>query len=227
MKNKIIIISLVVLLIIGCAQEQVVQEQQKTEKEPAVITAIDSSDIEEDKDTREEPEDFIEDDVKELLTEGKDVKSIFYKYKGPETSANYYDFYVKGDKVKYIPDKEIKSLDEEDSYNAVYLDKAEKTAEAYCDDRQCRYKGKKADLDYAKYNILIPSEWADKITSAEKVGEEKIEKRSTWKIEANDGMTLWVDTFYGVPLQVMQNDNKYEFAQMAFNTLKDSDVVFS
>lgn len=221
MKNKIVFLGLVVLFIIGCAQEQAIQE-----KKPAVITEDKSSSIGEKEDTvPQETEDPIEEEVKDLLEEGKDVKSISYNYKGPETNNFYYEFYVKGDKVKYLPERELKSLDREDSYNSIYLDKAESTAEAYCDARQCVHKGKKADLRYVEYDISTPFDWLDKITSAEKVSEELIGSRKTWKINANDNIELWIDTFYGVPLQVVQNSNKYEFSKMVLNNLKDSDVV--
>ena len=223
MIKKIFLSLIVLLFIIGCTQEPV------QEKGPTMVTgAVVGSDVlEEDKGAEEEEEAIDEDTVaiRELLAEGKSVKSISYKYKGPETGANYYDFYVKGDKVRYIPDRGIKSMDEKNSYNAIYLDKAESTAEAYCDDRQCRYKGKKADLRFVEYDMLTPFDWLDKITTAKKVGEELLGARKTWKLEANDNIILWVDTFsYGVPLQIMHNDNKYEFTKMTFNSVKDSDV---
>lgn len=223
MKNKIIVMAFVfILFVIGCAQEP-------ESKGPAAITgAAVSYDVLEEEETEEEKiveEERAVDVVKELLEEGKTVKSISYKYKGLETGNFYYDFYVKGDKVRYIPDRGTKSLEEEKSYNAVYLDKAESTAEAYCDDRKCVYKGKKADLRFVEYDILTPFDWSDKITTAEKIGEELIGSRNTWKLKANDNIVVWVDIFYGVPLKITQNDNKYEFTRMTFNDVKDSDVV--
>ena len=225
MKNKITFFILIVtLFIVGCTQGPLQEPLQEKEPETPVVSAAESSDVEEEE-VEEEPEAVMDEAVKELLEEGKAVKSIFYKYKGPDTGNFYYEFYVKWDKVKYIPSREIKSLDEEDSYNAIYLDKMEKTAEAYCDDRQCVYKGKKSDLIYVDYYILTPFDWLDKIITAEKVGEELIGTRKTWKLEANDNIEAWVDVFYGVLLQVVQNDEKYEFTQMTFNDVKDSDVT--
>jgi len=207
---------MVVLFILGCGQKTI------QEKEPAVITgAAVSSDVL--KEEVEEKEKVV-DVVMELLAEGKSVKSLSYQYKGPETGNFYYDFYVKGDKVRYVPDRGIKSVDGKDSYNAIYLDKSESTAEAYCDDRQCVYKGKKTDLRYVEYDILTPFDWLDKITSAEKVSEELIGSRKTWVLEANDGIKVWADTFYGAPLQIEQNGKKYEFTKMTFNDIKDDDV---
>jgi len=225
MDNKFLFAGLaVILFIIGCTQSQT------QEKGPSAITgAVVGSDAiekeEETKDVEKQEEVEESDPVKELLELGKSVKSISYQYKGPETGNFFYEFYVKGGNIRYIPDRGISSLDEKDSYNAIYLDKSEYTAMAYCDDRQCVYKGKKADLRYVNYNILTPFEWLDIITSAEKVSEEILGSRNTWKLKANNGITAWVDVYYGMPLQITQNDKKYEFIKMVFNSLKDSDVT--
>ncbi|MBL7054485.1 hypothetical protein ISS05_01880 [Candidatus Woesearchaeota archaeon] len=226
MKNKIGVISFfaVLLLIAGCGQKSV-QEKE------LITGAVISSDVLEE-DLKEEivivektAEKEMEPEIKELLEKGKTVRSISYQHKGPETGNFYYDFYVKGDNVRYIPNREIKSVDDKDSYNSIYLDKAEETAEAHCDDRQCVYKGKKADLRYVDYNILTPFDWMDEVISAEKTGEELIGSRKTWKLKANEGTELWVDVYFGVPLQVMRDGEKYEFIKMVFNRLEDSDVV--
>lgn len=226
MNNKILILSLfVTLFIIGCGQGSTQEEV------PSAITGtvIGSDAIEkEDKPTQEvkvEKQEEVTNPVKELLEQGKSVKSISYQYKGHETGNFYYEFYAKGDWVRYIPDRGIKSLDEKDSYNAIYLDKSEKTAESYCDDRQCVYKGKREDLRYVDYNILTPFEWLNIITSAEKISEEVLGTRNTWKLKADNNIEAWVDVYYGMPLQITQNGKKYEFIKMVFNNLKDSDVM--
>jgi len=211
----------------GCGQSST------QEKGPSAITgAVIGSDAIEEAETKQEViienKEEVEqetDPVKELLELGKSVKSIFYEYKGPETGNFYYEFYVKGDNIRYIPDRGISSLDEKDSYNAIYLDKSESTAMSYCEDRQCVYKGKRADLRYVDYDILTPFEWLNIITSAEKVSEEVLGTRNTWKLKANNGITAWVDVYSGMPLQITQNNEKYEFIKMSFNSLKDSDVV--
>jgi len=225
MKHKLTLLGFfIILFIIGCGQSST------QEKGPSAITGavIGSDDIKEDKTKQEviiENKEEDTDPVKELLELGKSVKSISYQYKGPETGNFFYEFYVKGDNIRYIPDRGISSLDEKDSYNAIYLDKSEYTAMSYCDDRKCVYKGKREDLRYVDYNILTPFEWLNIITSAEKVSEEVLGSRNTWKLKANNGITAWVDVYYGMPLQITQNNEKYEFIKMVFNSLKDSDVM--
>lgn len=228
MKHKLTLLGFfIILFIIGCGQDST-QEKGPSEITGAVIgsDAVEKEETKQDANVKKQEEVEQEaDPVKELLELGKSVKSISYNYKGPETGNFYYEFYVKGDNARYIPDRGIKSLDEKNSYNAIYLDKSESTAMSYCDDRKCVYKGKKADLRYVDYNILTPFEWLDIMTSAEKVSEEVLGTRNTWKLKANNGITAWVDVYYGIPLQITQNGKKYEFIKMVFNSLKDSDIV--
>ena len=163
-------------------------------------------------------------DVKELLNKLKTkVSSIYYKYRGPETGSNFHEFYIKGNKIKYKPSLEIKTLDQPGSYDAIFIDKVAKTAQSYCTAAYCAYKGKKADLSYATAYISTVFDWID-VTSAEKVGEEVINSRNTWKIETNKGI-LWVDTFYGIPLKIESGGKTYKFEQLAVNSVTDADVV--
>ena len=162
-------------------------------------------------------------EVKDLLSRHSiRVKSIFYKYKGPETAEFLYDFYIKDQKIKYSPIRNIKYFDKQDSYNYIFIDKASGTAQSYCLDI-CTYPGKKGDLVYD--NVYIPTifDWIDGLTKAEKIGEEVIDSRSTWKLDTNKG-TLWIDTFYGIPLKVESGGKTYRFQQMSVNGVKDSNV---
>ena len=56
------------------------------------------------------------------------------------------------------------------------------------------------------------------------VGEEVIDDRSTWKIDTNKG-TLWIDSFYGIPLKVESSGKTYRFQQIAVNSVEDADVI--
>lgn len=221
MIRKIFVLSLVLLLVVGCSQEVAVEPK----KEPAEIQP--DPETKEEADLQEElpEEEVLETDpkIQELLTKGAQVKSIYYKYKGPKTDNKYYDFYVKGDIARYVPDYNT-NFDLETFYNAVYLDYAKKTAESYCDDRRCKPKGKRNDLDFGEANMFTPYDWLTQIKYAEKAGEEIIGKRNTWKLSTNDGKIVWIDTFYGVPQQVSKDGNLYEFTQMTFNNVKDEDI---
>src|SRR3989338_5098444 len=170
------------------------------------------------------PKQEISAEMQELLDKSKSrVRSIYYKYRATETGSNFYEFYVKGSNIKYLPYREIKSLDKPESYDSIFIDKLAKTAQSYCIAAYCAYKGKKADLSYATAYISTVFDWVD-VTSAEKVGEEVIDSRNTWKIETNKGI-LWVDTFYGIPLKIESGGKTYKFEQLAVNSVTDADVV--
>jgi len=171
------------------------------------------------------PQDGISPDVIDLLAKSKTkVKSIYYKYRGPETGSNFFGFYVKGSKIKYLPWKEFKSLDQPADYDSVFIDKSAQTAQSYCEALYCAVRGKKADLKYNDSYIYTIYDWIGSITQAKKVGEEVIDDRSTWKIETNQG-TFWIDTFYGIPLKIESGGKTYKFEQIAVNSVQDSDVV--
>jgi len=227
MRNKLILslFLLFVIVIYGCAQPTPpVQQAPDLTEEPEEVIEEESDLSEEETEVVEEEEDKISEEVKELLSlSDKKVKSINYRYRGPQTGTSLYDFSVRDTKLKYLIDPTFKDVGLDDTaYDTIYLDKTSKTALAYCDGRRCRVKGEKQTLDYDQSYIMTPLDWLDSIKSAEKLGEELIKKRSTWKLSTNSG-TMWVDTFFGVPLQIESVGNVYKFEMMVFNQVKDED----
>lgn len=171
------------------------------------------------------PKQEISAEMQELLDKSKSrVRSIYYKYRATETGSNFYEFYVKGSNIKYLPYREIKSLDKPESFDSIFIDKTAKTAQSYCIAAYCAYKGKKADLNYAEAYIPTIFDWIDDLTEAKKTGEEVIDSRNTWKVETNQGI-LWIDTFYGIPLKVESGGKEYTFQQISVNSVQDSDVM--
>lgn len=210
----------IVIMISACAKsQQVVTTKTKQEATPQP----EEKKLEEPKQSIQ-PKQTISPEVKELFDKSKTkVKNIYYKYRGPETGNNFYDFYIKDIKIKYKPYLELKTLDKPDSYDSIFIDKTTKTAASYCEAIYCTHKGKKQDLNYNSAYISTVFDWID-VMQASKVGEEVIESRSTWKIQTEKGI-IWVDTFYGVPLKAEVNGKTYRFEQIAVNGVQDSDVV--
>ena len=166
----------------------------------------------------------ISPEFEELLNKSKiKIASISYLYKGPETGNDFYVFYAKGVKVKYLPSRIGTMLDRPESVDSIFMDVTLKTAQTYCSDRRCIFKGKKGDLNFYDAYILTICDWLRGITNAKKIGEEVIDDRNTWKIETNRG-TYWIDTYYGIPLKIDSNGNVYKFQQIAVNSVQDSDV---
>lgn len=211
----VLLVAFSLFLFAGCTTLQEVSKIPETQEK---IQPSTESKIE------EMPKQEISAGVKDLLERHKTrVKSIYYKYRGPETGTNFHEFYVKGDKIKYKPYLELKSLDREDSYDTIFIDKTAQTAESYCMAAYCAYKGKKADLEYGDAYISTIFDWIS-VASAKKVGEEVIDDRNTWKLETGKGI-LWVDTFYGIPLKAESNGKTYKFEQISVNSVQDSDVA--
>lgn len=216
MKKHALILCLILILAfsVSCAPSQ--KESAPVPKSEAKVQAGESGTA---------AKQQIPAEVKELLDKSKTkVKNIYYKYRAPQTGSNYYEFYAKENKIKYKPYLEIKTLDQPDSYDSVFIDKTAKTAKSYCEAAYCQYKGKKADLSYEDAYMPTIFDWIEGLTEAKKIGEEVIEERSTWKLETSKGV-LWIDTFYGIPLKAESNGNVYKFQQISVNSVQDSDVI--
>ncbi|MEK6983610.1 MAG: hypothetical protein AABX33_03480 [Nanoarchaeota archaeon] len=227
-----ITLAIIISLAVACSQEQ-----KQTSNSNVPIKKIEDKKINNQTNiakpnisTSSEANQAISQEVKELLLKSKTkISSVYYTYRGPETTIkgdNYYEFYVKGNKVKYKPAFETKVFDQKDSFDSIFFDTAAKTAESYCSAAFCTYKGKKADLNYGQSYILSVLDWIDYITRAKKVGEEIIDDRSTWKIDTDVGM-IWIDTFYGVPLKIESGGKTYRFQSISVNSVTDSDVMAS
>lgn len=209
-----------VVMISACAQRQQTaispgQVPQESEQKQPQENVEDQQPI---------PVQQIPPEIKELFEKSKTrVKSAYYKYRGPETGSNFYEFYVKDAKIKYKPHVDVKTFDQPESYDSVFIDKVARTAASYCEAAYCAYKGKKQSLNYEQAYIMTILDWIE-VEQAKKVGEEVIDSRSTWKLETNLGI-LWIDTFYGIPLRVESNGKTYRFEQFAANSVQDSDVT--
>jgi len=153
------------------------------------------------------------------------VQSITYTYKGPETRDFFYTFYIVGNRIKYVIDPAIGVIDVDgDAYDTIYINKESRTALAYCDNKKCKVKGKKAVLDYDEAYISTPFDWIDKVESPQKIDEYLVDRRNTIMLTTND-FTIWIDTFFGVPLKVETADNLYRFQKMITNSLKEEYVL--
>jgi len=106
MKKYLLVLCVIVILsyVAACAPVQQVTspvpppvakpEAKKPVEEPAAMPPVQS----------------ISADVKGVLGSSNKVKSIYYKYRGPQTGNNFFEFYIKGNKIKYLPAREIKSI---------------------------------------------------------------------------------------------------------------------
>ena len=218
--NKIILFLVISLVILyGC-------QQAATKPEPAAPAADAAR-----KETAlasepkaEAPQPEIPSDIKELLSKSKTkLTSYSYRYTSPEGDVSI-KISVKGNKTR-IDLPSIINLGGK-IYNTIYLDTAEKKAEAYCVGySNCGNNlGKIADLSYAKSYIETPVDWLAKVTEASKLGEEMMENKASLKISTNIGI-IWVEKYYGFLYKIQDGENIYSFSDAAFNAVADSEVT--
>ena len=82
--------------------------------------------------------------------------------------------------------------------DAVYIDNEFKTALAYCNDKKCRVKVKKAVLDYDDMRIWSALDWLNNIESAKKTGEELIGQRNSVNLPIPFSLSFSRKTIYFV-----------------------------
>lgn len=215
-------------------QEQTQTTQPKTEqKETTTKTTAET------KQETQTPADLPE-KVKELVNKAKTkLTSVSYLYGGPENDGRFLDTYhIRGKKTK-IKLYEDNYYVHEDYFDTVYLDTAQKTATARCEHkRRCISANtdntkKIFGVNYDDYRRKTPMEWLNELKTAEIVGPEIMEKRSTLKVksEQNNKITeMWLDESYGIPVQVEitypdEKTEMYQFTNLQFNTLKEEDVT--
>ncbi len=226
MKNFLLLILVIgALFLSACAQQQAAPQQPAPQPEAQDEAAAPEQDPAPSAQQQEqETQDVIEENVKPLLQQASArVKSLRYKYEGPETNKALFDFWVKGTKVAYAPENKNDYSAQGDS-NIIYLDTAAQTAASYCDHRTCKPQGKRADLTYTAVYLPTPLDWLEGVTAATQVGQEQIEQRSVIIIQTNNGK-LWVDNYYGAPMRAEKDGILYQYKQMAFNDVTDAQVT--
>ena len=118
-----------------------------------------------------------------------------------------------------------------ENYDTVYLDFRNQDASAYCERQStntCPDKDKKFDVSYNDYKIKTPYQWVDFIEEASLTGRSKqingkTAKEVSFKAAGKDG-TMWVDSFFGEPLEVYYDGVSYQFQNTYVNDAKDADL---
>ena len=218
---------IVLFLIAGCAPSVGTQAPDDTPRE------VDNGDEVAPSPPQKEPTA----EVKELLEKHNPLKSV--QYLMDTGLANTFTVYLRGDKLK----KEITRSRYEAItadfvyYNTVYVDRVARTAYTHCIfDQLCPalIRDQALVLDFEDEDIITPIQIIEGVTYAEKVGQERFDNRDTIILEYtnDDGKRerLWVETFFGLPLQqrIYDGDEVAErrtFTRVSFNSVKDDDVT--
>jgi hypothetical protein len=230
---KYIIIALVIVLLIGCTQQQVETQEPVSEQETEMPEEIELPEVTEEEEPEQEAEQEqkpieatkgISEDIQKIIEKGQTLDDYSFQYKSPE-SDEAYEVYVKSNKMKIIPPK-IVNVEEGKFYNTIYLDTEAKTAEAYClgYSRCSKNLGKVKDLDYAEASIRTPIEWLSLINQAEIIDERQMEGRSALYLQTDIGK-ITLEEHYGFIYRIEDGDKMWEFTDAAFNSVKDEDVT--
>ena len=184
--------------------------------------------------------DYTDKKVKGLMqkAEQKTTSYAFYY----QTSANWDlirdQYFIKGDKMK-VKLFEVNFYNRQHYFDTVYLNMADKTGLAYCENRdqvRCTDQNREFTVAYEDFVIKTPLEWIEEVPKDAKwTGTEQIDSRAADVIEyeRGDGTTvrLKVDAYSGVPREVyiyrgdVENVlEKYAFRDLAINSVKNSDI---
>ena len=170
-------------------------------------------------------------DAQALFDKAAKTKNIQFNffYSGDPTTQNKY--YVNRDYVKItLVGKSY--FDKDKPYDTVYLDLKAGKASAYCEsdaEDLCADRNKKYDVNYEDFRLRTPYQWLDIISKAELTGRtKKIEgrtvKEATFQTQGKAG-TIWLDSFFGLPLEVEMDGNKYQFLNSAINEATATDFT--
>ncbi|MCK4670737.1 MAG: hypothetical protein KAT43_06050 [Nanoarchaeota archaeon] len=219
----VIILLILSIFIVSCvpAEDTTAADKEDTDvPEDKDKVELPDSAMETDEPEEDEPapvEDYDEDydddlaglpaDLAVLMAKGKEkARNIHYLYRGPPLEfRDVYEYFIFGDKIKIIK-SEPQQFVRGDYYNVVYIDTKTGDAVGYCeDDKRCDDMNTPFDTEYNEYLGTLPGEWFEIIDSAYKVGSEDIFDREANIYEFDyDGVKsrIWIDPFYGIPLQV-------------------------
>ena len=232
MKYKFYIGFVIVVLLMGCATteeippeeqpqlEAPLQQEEQPPKDTSTVEVEISIPLEE---PEEEPE--IPADIKELLEKGKTaLKGYSYVYKTPDTNLNHI-IHVKGNKFKVRLPEVVTFGEYKDKYDTIYFDTEKKTAAAYCINCENFQIGKEkiTTLDYEWAYIETALDYLAMVTEAKKIGEVEVENRKSTILDTNIG-GLTVEQHYGFLYKRVDGEDKWEFTEASFNSVKDSDV---
>ncbi len=166
-------------------------------------------------------------DVADIVAKGaaQSAKGYSYFYQQLEnskiaaTDVNSLKVKERGTTRKATPGNQIQ-VDKTYWIAFTIIDSGAKQATGYCIRRECEGSSTPAprSLPYAEWSWMGPSDWFNDLRDLTKVGEETINGRTTYKLGATNAgvpITIWIDRFSGLPLQVVRGSTTYSYSNMA------------
>lgn len=240
MHKSILIVALILgVLLIGCkVAEEPVEEgveavsgpeveiyEQISEKEPAPKKA--------------EPElPPLSQELLDLIAKAEGIGSIEYSYGEykPGEAGIFMHVYVREDKIKQVFSIRGGTYTPGTMYDSVYLDLAEKTVKAYCEDiEDCEDTDALIPVNYNDFIVETPLSLLRTIKYGEIKGSAMFGNREAIIIEfineQGNKQRVWLWNYWGVPIkyEIYSADGerikKVEYKGMIVNQLKSSDFV--
>ncbi|MBD3354458.1 hypothetical protein GF361_00555 [Candidatus Woesearchaeota archaeon] len=237
MKKIIFLFLVLAILISGCSgttEDSYVKPKADLE-EPSVnevdLPSGETGDY--DDSNLEGPE--LSSEIKELLDKIDKVDSLEYSYsvfvKG---EPGYYSHvYVKDNRMKQEIDLGSGTFKEKEYYDTVYFDLAKKTADAYCEEKDCDDRNMIIDVNYNDFYVESPFDVAENLKVGKLIGNAMHENKEVDIVEYGiDGKTvrvyIWV--YRGLPLkyEVREDDElikKVEFKSPVINDVDDEELI--
>lgn len=166
-------------------------------------------------------------DVQDILAKGASQEAKGYGYLYREISggslaskdANNLRVKQRGDIRRATVTAEPKIQSAEYWVETIILDTDARTATAYCARRDCDGVPTPAPrtMPYADWSWVSPGEWLDGLRDVEKLGEETVADRAAYRLAAewdDRPVTVWVDRFSGLPLQVIDGSTTYMYTEV-------------
>ena len=166
-------------------------------------------------------------EIQDFLLKSSKVDGMYYKYKRVDKpTEGVIDVWVKGKYVKQELNVQTQVLNK-NQMDVIIFDTENRTAQAYCESKTyCIKTGNIGAVNFDQYYLKTPLDWVKELTAAEKISEAIIENRNVWQLKTETG-SLWVDTYFGVPLRVDAGAERHEFQNIVFNSVADGDVHFA
>jgi hypothetical protein len=227
----LILLFVVSMVAIGCAQQRVYQEPVTGGTDPSTGSAAPvGGTAGPDVDTTATPNPAV---IK-LLERNGQVKSYSFSVANLPDRRGGPAYYVKGDNVRVEPTIDFVKTEK---YDIIYLNLRDQTAIGYCL-KNCETLNQAVSLTYADWAVPLPLTWIEDMKYGEIIGSLTYFNKPVTRVKyQKDGeyYEVYVDNYFGYPQRVAIATDKemtniiggYEYRSMAFNSLKDTDVVFT
>lgn len=195
---------------------------------------LEETEVDEDEEVKvvvSQPVSNIDEDVQDLMDNNDKLTSMSYNYRAASAvDSETYEIYLKGDEMKILLPLKTQILNTLE-IDTVIVDWGDRTATSYCQSlKYCVETGMiEEGVSFDEYYVMNPVFWLDEIDSAEKTEERKLFNRDATVADINDGeYVFWIEDFYGVPLQIEQDDEVIAmFVDAIFNRVDDSEMEFT